>query len=652
MGRKTAAVYISNLYMDMVRETVEGVQESARRHDVKLLFFTSFSDNFSSRQYARYKNYDTGDFVVFLLADPGEYDGLISFDTYMPILYLDPVDRLKAQANCPVITLGTVKDGTYSVVNDQDRSMREVIEHVILAHGCKDIMHVAGNREMSFTRERIDIFRETLERYGLPCGDDRIVYGDLSPECGDAVVAEMLERRAAAGMPALPEGIVCANDYMAIGVCKALRLRGVRVPRDVIVTGYDDILRARFNEPSITTSAQPFRQVGWMGMEVLASLWAGEAPKPVIAVPGVLACRQSCGCEPFYVYKKDTIREKYIDTVSRMENLIQSNTNLILGAATDETVEDVFNEIEESCLRETGFRDAVLCLIRDWDKKKVIRSRADLRDATFDIVCGMYSGCPVRRRALPKGALVPEEMMDSPEPCFLYPIHHMQYFMGYFVVSPDLKDLGQLHIKSWLMSISTILENWCIRRQLTQSVEELEQLYRTDMLTGLFNRRGYYMSFEEYYRACREAQTNLAVFLIDMNHMKAVNDNYGHAEGDYCLCAIADAMRRCATMGEICVRTGGDEFVVLAKHYDRARAEAYVRALREALDEVRRRDGKPYELSVSVGYSMMVPPADDAISAQNAAELFLRRADRAMYAEKKKLREGLCGPEGRDAPIQ
>ena len=120
MGRKTAAVYISNLYMDMVRETVEGVQESARRHDVKLLFFTSFSDNFSSRQYARYKNYDTGDFVVFLLADPGEYDGLISFDTYMPILYLDPVDRLKAQANCPVITLGTVKDGTYSVVNDQD----------------------------------------------------------------------------------------------------------------------------------------------------------------------------------------------------------------------------------------------------------------------------------------------------------------------------------------------------------------------------------------------------------------------------------------------------------------------------------------------------------------------------------------------------
>ena len=179
-----------------------------------------------------------------------------------------------------------------------------------------------------------------------------------------------------------------------------------------------------------------------------------------------------------------------------------------------------------------------------------------------------------------------------------------------------------------------MLINWYFRHQLTETVRELDYLYQTDTLTGLFNRRGYYRFFEQYYEECRAEGTELAVFLIDMNGMKKINDRYGHAEGDFCLRTIADAMKGSAAEDEICIRTGGDEFVVLAKHYNQEKEQAFTRRMREQIDQTIRRAGKNYRISVSVGCCRGVPRNGSAVSIQNEAEVFLGKADKAMYAEK------------------
>ena len=300
----------------------------------------------------------------------------------------------------------------------------------------------------------------------------------------------------------------------------------------------------------------------------------------------------------------------------------------------DQTVEDVYKEIEDGCLRETGFKDAVLCLIHGWDRHKLIKDRETLKNETFDVVCGIWNGQPVLRQRLPKGQLIPEEMMADDNPYYIFPVHHLQYFLGYFIVNPELKEVGQLHIKSWLVSISAMLVNWFYRNQLTRTVKELEFLYQTDVLTGLYNRRGYYRFFESYYEECRAAGTELAVFLIDMNGMKKINDCYGHAEGDFCLCAIAEAMQRSAMEKEICIRTGGDEFVVLAKHYDAVKESIYTKLVREEIDKIRQVAGKQYEIQVSIGCYRCVPSPEGVASIQTEAELYLGNADKEMYKEK------------------
>ena len=634
MGRKKIAVFISALYEGMVRETVEGFLKEAAGEDIKLLFFTSFADNYTSQNYDLYQDYDIGDFVVYLLPDLKEYDALITFDTYMTGSFVEPINQLKKTVPCPVITLGTVQEGTYSIVNDQDTSFSEVIHHLVKTHGCKDFIHIAGPRERSFCLERIEIFRNTLTAYGLPCGDDRIYYGTLRPECGSELIPQILADYAAKGGKKLPDAIVCVNDYTAIGVIQALEEKGYKVPDDVLVTGYDDILRAQFNEPSITTSAQPFCRIGQTGAQVLSRLLHGMPADDVTAVPGQLCLRQSCGCEPVKIHRKDTIREKYIRTVSNLESLALSNTNLILGGALGETAEDIYRDIEEGCLRETKFKDAVLCLVHGWNQKKLIKDRDALKNETFDVVCGYWNGEPILRQRLPRGQFLPNEMMDDDKPYFIFPVHHLQYFLGYFIVNPELKDMEQLHIKSWLVSVSTILINWFFRQQLTETVAELDYLYQTDMLTGLYNRHGYYRFFESYYEECRAEGTELAVFLIDMNGMKAINDHYGHAEGDFCLTTIAEAMRRCAVQDEICIRTGGDEFVVLAKHYDEVKEWTFVNLLREEIDRIRQVAGKHYQITVSIGCYRSIPNPMGVASLQTEAERFLGKADRAMYIEK------------------
>ncbi len=162
----------------------------------------------------------------------------------------------------------------------------------------------------------------------------------------------------------------------------------------------------------------------------------------------------------------------------------------------------------------------------------------------------------------------------------------------------------------------------------------MRNLYSTDVLTGLYNRRGFGMFFEDYYNECKENHTNLAVFLIDMDNMKTVNDTLGHDEGDYCLCTIAHAMKEAAVDDDICIRSGGDEFVVLGKDYDEDKIAKFITDLRHAIALKRRKDGKAYDISVSVGCYMQIP-TDDGMTPAEAGEAFLRYADTAMYKEKK-----------------
>ena len=154
--------------------------------------------------------------------------------------------------------------------------------------------------------------------------------------------------------------------------------------------------------------------------------------------------------------------------------------------------------------------------------------------------------------------------------------------------------------------------------------ERERALSRTDDLTGLPNRRGFYEAAAVELARSARYRRPLTVAYVDLDDFKAVNDRLGHARGDRVLVAVAHALRRASRSTDLVARLGGDEFVVLLPETGGAAAEAALLKLRTRLLEA---GGDATRVTASIGaVSFGTPPAD--------VETLVHEADRAMYAVK------------------
>ena len=285
--RKKVAVFSPNIYEPMTHAIQEGISKAALELGVKVFFFVAFSDDFSNRVYEQYNHYDEGDIAAFELPDLDDFDGIIRVDlAYGPytIKHLD--DRL-SKATIPIINVAGYDERYLNVVTNETESFINLVSHLIEKHGSRDIYHLAGLRERNFTQTRIDAYRKALESHGIAFDPDKVYYGTLWRDCGEAALDYFIGQSNKRGRK-YPEAIICANDYSAMGLIAACKSRGIRVPGDIIVTGYDGIEEAYQGLPSITTSEQPFYESGYQSVYALHRIWDGEKIKDNIRIKNYL----------------------------------------------------------------------------------------------------------------------------------------------------------------------------------------------------------------------------------------------------------------------------------------------------------------------------------------------------------------------------
>ncbi len=649
--RKKVAVFSANIYEPMTHAIQEGISKAALELGIKVIYFASFSDSFSGKIYEQYRNYDEGDVVSFELPDLDDFDGIIRIDLSYGPYTLEHLDARLAKTNIPVINVGGYDERYFNVVSTEGDAFTNIVDHLVNVHGCKDIYHIAGLRERSFTQPRIDAYRRGLEKNGIPYDENKVYYGTLWHDCGEPALDYILEDCKKNGKK-YPDAIVCANDYSAVGLIGACHARGIDVPGDLLVTGYDGLEEAKQGYPSITTGVQPFYQAGYEGIYSLTKMWDGVDMGENLLIPAELLCNQSCGCKTMNSYNVDDIRSIYTQRLDRVSDLAQATTGLILSISSSSTMEECFREITRNSAIDSGFTNMLLCLAPDWENQRIIGEDFSKLDEEMTVVAGFIGDKPVKRETFRKQDLLPPKLLADPNPYYIFSIHHLQYYMGYLIVSPQNQAFEAMFMKSWLVNLGSMLENWRIRQKLNMAVQRMENLYNRDMLTNLYNRHGYEQFFADIFQECRAKRIPMCVMMIDMDDLKLVNDNYGHAEGDYSLCTIADGMRFASTNGEVCLRTGGDEFVVLAKNYSEVKATTYSKTLCEFIANRISRDKKKYSFQVSIGVCIKVPPkeipeanpgdngelSEDTI--RDFSEEYLRIADAEMYEEKKAHKAG------------
>jgi diguanylate cyclase (GGDEF)-like protein len=176
-----------------------------------------------------------------------------------------------------------------------------------------------------------------------------------------------------------------------------------------------------------------------------------------------------------------------------------------------------------------------------------------------------------------------------------------------------------------------------MKGRLHQVAAELENLYIRDTLTGLYNRRALEKFGDRIYRKCCEDASPFMVMEIDMDGLKQVNDQYGHEEGDFCIITIANAMIYASKENEVCIRSGGDEYVVVGQDYTQEKLDNFMNLFESFLEHANDSLGKPYRFGASVGYYMGVPEGTRKL------ENYLKIADERMY-ENKKIRKAKTHP--------
>jgi diguanylate cyclase (GGDEF)-like protein/PAS domain S-box-containing protein len=173
--------------------------------------------------------------------------------------------------------------------------------------------------------------------------------------------------------------------------------------------------------------------------------------------------------------------------------------------------------------------------------------------------------------------------------------------------------------------VLTILRNMSDRKRLET---ELRALADHDELTGIYNRRRFQEEVERHLSASRRFGEPLTLMLLDVDSFKQINDTYGHHIGDLALQVVAAALRGAVRETDQVGRLGGDEFVALLIRADDNGVDRVVGAFRRALQVEDEVSGASFTIDVTIGAARS--------QAGDTGEALMRRADRAMYAEKHK----------------
>ncbi|MGB4406842.1 MAG: substrate-binding domain-containing protein [Sphaerochaeta sp.] len=235
--------------------------------------------------------------LAYHLANRRNIDGLIIIASALET-FLTTVD-LKAffapLADLPRVSIGMRIPGMSDVIVDGNQALAQVIEHLIVEHKPKRFALISGPASHDEANSRLGVFCSVLGRHAIPL-DERLKFtGTFTQDSGVQGVAAFCETGLAF------DALVCLNDRMAQGALEELRRRGIRVPEDVALVGFDGIESSLYTLPPLTTAMQPMSELGLTSVDILSRLMlGGEEEHLTLECTPII--RESCGCKPVFYY--------------------------------------------------------------------------------------------------------------------------------------------------------------------------------------------------------------------------------------------------------------------------------------------------------------------------------------------------------------
>lgn len=303
--KTTVAVMMRDINSDFSEVMYSGLYDSAREEDVNLVYLLGPQ---SAGEDMLIEDDDIDDEYVDQLDSVYDYIGILKPDVLILVSGSLRRSRVLPDINAlverykgvPMLVLETtpVKPSIAYQVAESYQAMCECVEHLIADHGCSFIVYVSGDPSEYDFKERLRAFKDVMNAHSLDLNDDQIVVCDSS---------KLDERRINGIFDEFPylDAVVCSCDVYARMVYRACNKRGIKVGKDVAVTGFDDVGMSHSMSPELTGVMYDSYKFGYEALKRALRVAVGERIGG-FKIPCNFIKRCSCGC----VEKKEPVRHE------------------------------------------------------------------------------------------------------------------------------------------------------------------------------------------------------------------------------------------------------------------------------------------------------------------------------------------------------
>ena len=551
--RKRVCILIGGLYKSINKQLLRGMLMQLDAMGSTPVVFTMGDDS-------EIEKISQGDLNLCRLICDELYDGVIFAPyTFSTPRYYEYIDRyLAAHCTLPVVRIGIEKK-QIPVWYDDRYEMAKLTAHLIEAHGCKVIDCLTGPENLEVSHSRLAGFRDAMQAAGLTISPENEIFGDFWTGAAQQLVADIHSES-----HPKPDAVCCASDIMAIALCDALKDHGIRVPEDILVTGYDGYTEARVHIPAVTTYQTSQERLGITAVCKLYEAVTGKPVPPCANAEGKLLCRESCGCNS-KEEKFDTQEFNYLQfTMDFLNTSLSAALHDVTSLAElrGQVYKKLYVFMENERWRHETF---YMCLCEDWEQTEIQNDREIYRTEGYSENMTLLG--ETERISFPSAQLLPDGYTAGADQLMIvYPANFQDRCFGYHVMMIGRTlDSFNYNFLRFARELNNALEFLAVQNKL-KSLAYLQQMTESrDALTGLYKSQESDTIINDMIRQAQHSGKLIYFVALKIRGEGAYRDSYGAVAYDRFLVAFADLVKGCCVHQEQVFLTGSDLLYVVGQ---------------------------------------------------------------------------------------
>ena len=565
MSRKRIAILTAEADEYTQGRFLSGFFEEAFHLDYDVCVFSMYL------KYQDTGSREVGDANIFNLVEFDKYDAVLicSDRIRTPGTSEGLYWRLKQEFDGPVLVVGDYVDGYESINIDHRRNIEILTDHLIEVHGYRNIVMLDGWESSANSSLKKDGFLDSLKRHGLKADDNLIHYGSCWYDSGRELAGELAESR-----DGLPQAVVCADDYMALGLASELERLGINVPGDIAVVGYDTMEQNDERTVPLTSVDISAREDGAYAARWIDARLNGRAPEKY-ECGAAIHWGASCGCRK--CMDKQAGRKRSVWDIKEKPGSYGSYYNHMMeDLLSQRDYRDFYNTVFQYANIDGNLKNFSLCLNEYWNAPEVMMGanafRVGYTKNMYRIIKLGETGNAIDfDDCFDVSRLVPELCSDRSEPdAYVFtPLNFDDRCFGYAVVSHGKACKAyDSSYSTWLKQIMQGMEAFYRQASLQKLLDKVNASQIRDDLTGMYNYNGFVGRCREMCDDALEKGKRIMLLSIDMNGLGQINARLGRKTGDEAIQSLADMIVSSIGKSDVCMRMCNDEFVVASQVED------------------------------------------------------------------------------------